>query len=103
MAEEKQRLFSEFSPITTETWMNKITEDLKGADFQKKLVWKTTEGFDVQPFYRKEDLPENVKNEYPGVFPYTRGCKSNNNWLIRQEVNEEDAAAANSKTIKNKA
>lgn len=97
MAEEKQRLFSEFSPITTETWMNKITEDLKGADFQKKLVWKTTEGFDVQPFYRKEDLPENVKNEYPGVFPFTRGCKSNNNWLIRQEINEEDAAAANSK------
>ena len=97
MAEEKQRLFSEFSPITTETWMNKITEDLKGADFQKKLVWKTTEGFDIQPFYRKEDVAEGVKNEYPGVFPFTRGCKQNNDWYIRQEIKEDDAALANQK------
>ena len=50
MEENIQKLFSEFPPITTEEWMNKITEDLKGADFQKKLVWKTTEGFDIQPF-----------------------------------------------------
>ena len=77
--------------------MNKITEDLKGADFQKKLVWRTTEGFDVQPFYRKEDVPESAKNELPGVFPYTRGCKCDNNWLIRQDIDEEDATAANSK------
>ena len=54
MAEVKQKLFSEFPPTTTEEWLGKITEDLKGADFQKKLVWRTTEGFDVQPFYRKE-------------------------------------------------
>ncbi len=97
MAEEKQKLFSEFSPVTTEEWMNKITEDLKGADFQKKLVWKTTEGFDIQPFYRKEDLPESAKNEYPGVFPFTRGCKQDNDWLIRQEIKEDDAALANQK------
>ena len=36
--------------------MDKITADLKGADFNKKFVWKTGEGFDVMPFYRKEDL-----------------------------------------------
>ena len=78
MAEVKQNLFSEFPPTTTEEWLNKITEDLKGADFQKKLVWRTSEGFDVQPFYRKEDVPQNVKNELPGEFPFTRGCKDNN-------------------------
>lgn len=77
--------------------MNKITEDLKGADFQKKLVWKTTEGFDLQPFYRKDDVPESVKNELPGEFPFTRGCKQDNNWLIRQDIKEEDAALANQK------
>ena len=97
MAEEKQKLFSEFPPITTEEWMNKITEDLKGADFQKRLVWKTTEGFDLQPFYRKEDVAEETKNELPGVFPFTRGCKQDNNWLIRQEIKEDDALLANKK------
>ena len=97
MAGDTQKMFSEFLPITTEEWMNKIAEDLKGADFQKKLVWKTTEGFDIQPFYRKEDVPESVKKEYPGVFPFTRGCKQDNNWLIRQEIREDDATLANQK------
>ncbi len=97
MAEDTQKLFSEFPPITTEEWMNKITEDLKGADFQKKLVWKTTEGFDIQPFYRKEDVAECTKNELPGVFPFTRGCKQDNDWLIRQEIKEDDATLANQK------
>lgn len=97
MAEVKQKLFSEFPPTTTEEWLGKITEDLKGADFQKKLVWRTTEGFDVQPFYRKEDVPESVKGEMPGEFPFTRGCKSDNNWLIRQEISTDDVVAANEK------
>ncbi len=31
--------------------MEVITKDLKGgADFRKRLVWKTNEGFDVNPF-----------------------------------------------------
>lgn len=58
MAELKEKLFSEFAPVSTEEWMAKITADLKGAPFEKKLVWKTGEGFDVNPFlsggrYRK--------------------------------------------------
>ena len=97
MAEDKLGLFSEFPPIATEEWMNKIMEDLKGADFQKKLVWKTSEGFDVQPFYRKEDVEEAVKGLIPGSFPFTRGCKTDNNWLIRQEIAEDDANVANEK------
>ena len=56
MSNKKEKLFSEFPPVSTEEWMAKITEDLKGADFEKKLVWRTNEGFKVQPFYRQEDL-----------------------------------------------
>ena len=52
MSNYKEKLFSEFPPVSTEEWMAKITEDLKGADFEKKLVWRTNEGFKVQPFYR---------------------------------------------------
>ncbi len=97
MAENKQKLFAEFPPIATEEWMNKITEDLKGADFQKRLVWRTSEGFDMQPFYRNEDVEECTKELLPGVFPFTRGCKDDNNWLIRQEIAEDDADTANAK------
>ena len=51
MADKKEKLFSDFSPVSTEQWMEKVTADLKGADFEKKLVWKTNEGFKVKPFY----------------------------------------------------
>ena len=54
MADKKEKLFSDFSPVSTEQWMEKVTADLKGADFEKKLVWKTNEGFKVKPFYRME-------------------------------------------------
>jgi hypothetical protein len=36
--EEKKRLFEEFPPVTTEEWEAVIEKDLKGADYNKKLV-----------------------------------------------------------------
>ena len=87
MADKKEKLFDMFPPITTEEWMAKITADLKGADFDKKLVWKTNEGFNVRPFYRKEDLVGlNTIGTLPGQFPYVRGTRDNNDWLIRQHI-----------------
>ena len=56
MADKKEKLFSDFQPVSTEQWMEKVTADLKGADYEKQLVWKTNEGFKVKPFYRMEDL-----------------------------------------------
>ena len=50
MADSKEKLFSDFPAVSTEQWMEKITADLKGADFEKKLVWRTNEGFKVKPF-----------------------------------------------------
>ena len=97
MDKEKKKLFSEFSPVSTENWKNKIIEDLKGADYDKKMIWKTGEGFNVNPFYRKEDLPAGISSCMPGEFPYTRGNKNFNSWLIRQEINIDDAAEANTK------
>ena len=53
MAENvNEKLFSEFAPNTTQEWKDKVIADLKGADFDKKLVWRTNEGFNVQPMYR---------------------------------------------------
>lgn len=99
MADSKEKLFSDFSPVSTPEWMEKITADLKGADFEKKLVWKTNEGFKVKPFYRKEDL-EGLKttDALPGEFPYLRGTKKDNNeWLVRQDISLADPGEANAK------
>lgn len=86
MAEEKkEKLFDMFEPTSTEAWKAKIIADLKGADFDKKLVWRTNEGFNVQPFYRLEDVKDlPTINTYPGQFPFVRGTRDNNDWLIRQ-------------------
>ena len=101
MADINEKLFSDFPPVSTDAWMEKITVDLKGADFEKKLVWKTNEGFKVKPFYRREDL-EGLKTTeaLPGEFPYLRGNKKDNNsWLVRQEIDAADAAEANAKAL----
>ena len=45
MANTKEKLFTEFPPVSTEQWEAVITTDLKGADYERKLVWKTGEGF----------------------------------------------------------
>jgi methylmalonyl-CoA mutase len=98
MAEQKEKLFSEFPPISTEEWMAKITADLKGVPFEKKLVWKTGEGFNVNPFYRAEDI-EGLKTtaSLPGEFPFVRGTKKNNDWKVRQNIHVTDFSEANKK------
>ena len=101
MADSKEKLFSDFPGVSTEAWMEKITADLKGADFEKKLVWKTNEGFKVKPFYRQEDL-EGLKTTegLPGQFPYLRGIKKDDNtWYVRQDIKVECAKEANAKAL----
>ncbi|MDR1724805.1 MAG: methylmalonyl-CoA mutase family protein [Bacteroidales bacterium] len=91
------KLFTEFPPISTEQWEEVIKADLKGADYDKKLVWKTIEGFDVQPYYRAENLQgKEYLDTNPAEIPYTRGHnKTNNAWDIRQDVEQDDPKAAN--------
>lgn len=97
-----EKLFAEFPPVSTEQWEEVIVKDLKGADYEKKLVWKTQEGFSVRPYYRAEDL-KGLKflGSAPGEFPYVRGTKANNDWLVCQTVCccDGDFAAANKKAL----
>jgi len=98
---QREKLFDQFPPVSNREWMDKINTDLKGADFNKKLVWKTNEGFDVKPFYRMEDI-ENLMyiNTLPDQFPYLRGTRVNdNNWLIRQNIEVTNYSDANRKAL----
>ena len=97
----KEKLFTEFKIPTTQEWLDKIEVDLKGADFQKRLVWRTAEGFNVQPFYRREDVEKlDTPSALPGEYPFVRGNKKDDNtWYIRQEIKADDAKEANAKAL----
>lgn len=98
MADCKEKLFDQFPPVSTEEWMEKVTADLKGADFNKKLVWRTNEGFNVKPMYRAEDIADmKTTGSLPGEYPYVRGTKCDNEWLVRQDIGVENVKDANAK------
>ncbi len=96
MAEKKEKLFDMFPECSYQEWRAKVEADLKGADFNKKLVWRTNEGFNVEPVYRAENIADlKTTDSLPGQYPYVRGTRDNNDWLTRQEVLDTEIAAAN--------
>lgn len=96
MAEKKEKLFDMFPECSYEEWRAKVEADLKGADFNKKLVWRTNEGFNVEPVYRAENIADfKTVDSLPGEYPYVRGTRTDNDWLIRQEVLADTPAEAN--------
>jgi methylmalonyl-CoA mutase len=99
--QNNKKLFTDFPPVTTGEWEEKISEDLKGADYEKKLVWKTQEGFNVKPYYRSEDLAGlEYLDVLPGQFPFTRGNRVRaNEWHIRQDIVVDDIKTANKKAL----
>lgn len=82
------KLFSEFPPLKKSDWLAEITRDLKGKPFDETLVWHTLEGIDVQPIYTDED-----------VTPFAIPFKPTGEWLIREEIFEQDASQANARAL----
>lgn len=98
----KQKLFSEFPPITTQQWEEIIIKELKGADFEKKLIWKSNEGIAVKPFYRKEDIESLpwIKQHSHTEMPIIRSFKTiDNNWVIFEEVYVGNIDKANQQAV----
>ena len=98
---KREKLFTEFPPVSTEQWEAAIAVDLKGADYERKLVWRTGEGFNVRPYYRAENL-EGIKflGSQAGEFPYVRGTRANNHWHVHQTVEVNCPKEANAEALK---
>lgn len=97
----KRKLFDKFPPVSREEWMEKIRSDLRGADFESKLVWKTREGFDVMPFYSSED-PGGSKyrfNRSPLLNKASASPLAGNSWLVRQNIEVTDYGDASLKAV----
>lgn len=96
-----QNLFSEFPGISKKEWKDKTISDLKGADFDKKLVWRTLEGFDLQPYYTSEDL-ENLHylTKFQGsMLNIEDGSQGPRFWVNREKIVVSDAVSANRAAI----
>lgn len=90
-------LSEEFPRVSDEAWRAAVEADLKGADFDKKLVWRTHEGLRVQPYYREGALATlEYLESAPGEAPWHRGhSPKGNSWAIVQELLNPDPAEAN--------
>ena len=79
-------LAQDFPPVPTAAWEAVIQKDLKGADYEKKLVWRSDEGVAVRPYYRSENLAglDAQTASVPGRFPFVRGNAKA--WEIDQEA-----------------
>lgn len=96
-----QKLFSEFPNVYKEQWKEKTIADLKGADFDKKLVWKTLEGFNLQPYYSSEDLKnlsylQKFESSYLNI---EDGAQGSRYWVNREKIVVKDADSANKEAI----
>ena len=79
-------LFNDFSPVSAKAWKQKIQLDLKGADYNDTLIWKSLEGIDVKPFYNAEDL-ESISHTIDAT----------TSWNICETIYAQNEAHANKK------
>src|SRR5690554_603520 len=80
-----ESLFKEFDEVSAKQWKQKIQYDLKGADYNKTLVWQSPEGIHVKPFYHQDDFSEDFE-AVPG---------QPKEWTVAQEIFIDDEAIAN--------
>jgi methylmalonyl-CoA mutase len=94
-------LLQEFPPVSTQTWEEAIARDLKGADYARKLIWQTAEGFAVKPYYRAEDLGT---LEYLGASTRSllraRNARLANDWRIREQIDATNLEQANHNALR---
>jgi methylmalonyl-CoA mutase len=84
-----KNLFNEFPSSTPEQWRNQVIKDLKGADFDEKLIWHTSDGIAVQPYYTRSDIP----NHTTSVFSHAQ-------WQHCMDVYVHNSKAANEFALK---
>lgn len=80
----------EFEMPSTLQWVEEIKKSVKDPKELENLIWHTDNGFDVNAFYRKEDIAK--------IDPSTFSSK-NNDWEIRQVIYTDKIIAANQSAL----
>lgn len=82
-----EKLFTEFDPATPQQWKDQLVKDLKGLD-PAQLTWHTDNGFDVKPFYTREDLASPARPLF-----------NHSDWQIGELIVVTDERTANREAI----
>ena len=85
---QAEELFDDFPAPTKDQWKQQVEHDLKGSDYGR-LIWKTYEGFSIEPMYTRDEVPDReYRSSYPGFYPYVRGVRALGHagrpWVIAQ-------------------
>ena len=89
------KLFSDFPKISKEKWEEKLTKELKGADFESSFM-RTDEIEDLFYSTYSHHQDASLSAEVPGEYPFTRSGKTtNNDWNIASLVVVTDEKEAN--------
>lgn len=68
-------LAKEFPAVPTTEWEAVIAKDLKGAEYDKKLIWRTEEGIAVRPYYRAEGVAKLAPQRVVGKWAIAQDAK----------------------------
>lgn len=82
-----KNLFNEFEEVSAKQWKQKIQVDLKGADYNKTLVWNSLDGINVRPFYHPDETPAPAKVSSP------------NGWNIVEQIYVSSAEKSNRRAL----
>jgi methylmalonyl-CoA mutase len=82
-------LFNEFDDVSSKQWKQKIQFDLKGADYNDSLIWKTNEDIDVKPFYHSDEFKES----------FSISTTKATQWKICQSIFVSDVKKSNKKAL----
>jgi methylmalonyl-CoA mutase len=80
------KLFSAFNAATKKEWIEKITTDLKGADYNEKLV-SDSQGIEIAPIYHANDKTPIFNSSFP------------NNWESYQLINAKNPKEGNKRAL----
>ena len=99
-------LLDELSPTTPEQWLERVEKDLKGADFDRALGYRSASGFTAKPLYHRDDLAVDDPGGFPGIAPFTRGFRAPRiqdgslpAWQPAELVDARDPAEANRRLL----
>lgn len=85
-----KQLFDDFPEVSSKQWKQLIQVDLKGADYNDTLVWESTDGIHVKPFYHADEAHANETLHLADPKP----------WTIAQSIYVGDVAKSNAKAKK---
>lgn len=81
-----EKLFSEFTPVDTDTWKKRIESDLKGISFDS-LLKTNRSGITIKPFYNQDDVRS------------TSTINASGSWDICAKINVSDEKVANAHAL----